>query len=345
MVGRELVDRHNAEVVGSSPTLATNMTVPTIFKCALLGTSALLASVALAAGKEPLTITVAGQQRDFILVTPDSMPAGARPLVLVLHGHIGTAANALGAGIVPSPLAAWLDIVDREKILVAALQGLKGADNRTGWRDCRSDDANNPHADDVAFAMAVVQGLIAAGRADRKRIYVMGMSNGAMMSHRLALEMHPAPAAIAAASGTMALHSDCSGAPRPVSVLIIHGTDDPVVPYAGGGVGMGFRRTSFVLGAEATRDFWLRVDGLQAALPVTYAYPHTGSDETRAERATYGSDAGPQVELLTIRHGGHVEPSVRYHYGPFYGGIVGAQNHDLESAEEAWRFFAGKVSP
>jgi polyhydroxybutyrate depolymerase len=296
------------------------------------------------AAQQPLTINIEGRPRDYILVTPNSLPAGTRPLVLVLHGHIGTAANALGAGLDPSPLSAWLDIAERERIYVAALQGLKGADKRTGWHDCRSDDVNNTDADDVAFAAAVVQELVADGRADPRRIYVMGMSNGAMMSYRLALEMHPVPTAIAAVSGTMALHTDCAAPTHPVSVLIIHGTDDPLVPYTGGSVGFRRGKTSAVVGVEATRDFWLRVDGLQHVVPAIHAFSHIGTGDTSAASATYGPDSGPQVELLTVQHGGHVEPSLRYHYGLLYSHVVGAQSRDLESAEEAWKFFGGKVS-
>jgi polyhydroxybutyrate depolymerase len=171
----------------------------------------------------------------------------------------------------------------------------------------------------------------------------MGMSNGAMMSHRLAMEMQPVPAAIAAVAGTMALSGECRGPPRPVSVLIIHGTDDPLVPYGGGAVGFGDHGPrGQVAGVGATRDFWLRADGLQHAAPVEKALPHLGADATRAHTELYGPDTGPQVELLTIEHGGHVEPSLRFHYGPLYEKIVGPQNRDLESAEQAWAFFAPK---
>jgi polyhydroxybutyrate depolymerase len=75
------------------------------------------------------------------------------------------------------------------------------------------------------------------------------------------------------------------------------------------------------------------------------AFPHRGSDVTRASKTTYGPDAGPQVEMLTIEHGGHVEPSLRFHYGMLYGRLVGLQNRDLESAEEAWSFFRAKAQP
>jgi polyhydroxybutyrate depolymerase len=297
-----------------------------------------------ASAPEPRQIEAGGRQREYLLVAPQGSPAAPRPLVLVLHGHLGTAANALGGGLAPSPLSAWLDIAEREHLLLAALQGLKGTDNRTGWHDCRADDDGNPQVDDVAFASRVAQTLIADLRADPKRVYVMGMSNGAMMTQRLALEMQPRPAAVAAVAGTLAAKSSCTGTPRPVSVLLIHGTDDPLVPYDGGAVGLGENRNrGSVSSVDATRDFWLRVDGLQSAKAVAYSFPHAGDDATRARKLTYGADAGPQVVVLTIEKGGHVEPSKRFHYGALYSRIVGAQNGDLEAAEEAWAFFKDKA--
>ena len=295
------------------------------------------------AAPEARSVEVAGQQREYLLVTPDAAPPGPRPLVLLLHGHLGTAANALGSGVAPSPLSAWVDIAERDNVVVAALQGLKGADRRTGWHDCRADETGNPRADDVAFASRVVQQLVTERRADPRRFYVMGMSNGAMMTLRLALEMRPTPAAVAAVAGTMAAQSECNGTPRPVSVLLIHGTEDPLVPYRGGGVGFGDRRDrGQVLSVDATRDFWLRIDALEKARPESYAYPHRADDATRASKRTYGGDAGPQVAVITVEHGGHVEPSLRFHYGALYSRIVGVQNRDFEPAEEAWAFFKTK---
>lgn len=308
----------------------------------LVGTLVIAAS-ARAAHQQALSLSQDAETRRYILATPDAGPSGKRPLVLLLHGHLGTAANALGAGLAPSPLSAWLAVVDRENVLVAALQGLRGPDYRTGWHDCRSDNTTNPASDDVAFADAVVADLVAVGRVDAHRVYVMGMSNGAMMSFRLALEMRPTPAAIAAVSGTMALHSDCKEAHQPVSVLIIHGTEDPLVPYGGGEVGLGSRKSGAVLSVAATRDYWLKTDGLTSSATDSFALT-PGSRATRATKVMFGRE-GAQVEVLTIEGGGHVEPSLRYHYGPLYGHIVGKQNRDLESAEEAWSFFKDKSSP
>jgi polyhydroxybutyrate depolymerase len=298
-----------------------------------------------AAAKQNNTIQAGGLQRQYILVTPDRQPAGPRPLVLVLHGHLGTAANALGNGRVPSPLSAWVGIADREQILVAALQGLTGNDNHTGWHDCRTDAIEDPQVDDVAFARAVIDTLVKSGRADPHRLYIMGMSNGAMMSLRLALELRPAPAAIAAVSGTMAEHSDCTSTAVPTSVLLIDGTDDPIVPYAGGKVGVKNHKTGVVTGAVATRDFWIKTDGLAGTPAVTSTFPHLNADDpTSANKQTWGPNNGPQVSLITIQNGGHVEPSLRYHYGWLYSRLVGTQNKDFESAEEAWSFFKNKSS-
>lgn len=309
----------------------------------LAGAALAAAGSAHAASQQSLQINVAGTPRDYIVATPQSPATGPMPLVILLHGHIGTAANVLGEGRSPSPLSAWLNIADREHVMLAALQGLKGSDGYTGWNDCRTDTKGGPTGDDVAFAQDVVAKLVQSGRVDPKRIYVMGMSNGSMMSFRLALQMKPTPAAIAAVSGTMASNSACHESPGVVSVLMIDGTSDPIVPYAGGPVGVGRNKAGPVIGFDATRDFWLKADGLTGAKPVSQQFPHrSGSGDTSATKVTYGSDSGPQVEAVTIKNGGHVEPSLRYHYGWIYSRIVGNQNRDFESAEEAWRFFKDK---
>jgi polyhydroxybutyrate depolymerase len=305
-----------------------------------------IGAVSQAATPQTIHLTVSGVEREYILLAPDRGSATARPLVLLLHGHLGTAANALGDGLRPSPLSAWRAIAEREPVLVAALQGLTGADHRTGWHDCRDDALENPQVDDLAFADAVAQTLIRSGRADAHRLYAMGMSNGAMMALRLALQMQPRPAAVAAVSGAMAAHSSCGTPQRTVSVLLINGTDDPLVPFSGGVVGLRHHKGGEVIGFEAGRDLWLRADGLSTTAAVSSSFPQQpASGATRATRTVYGSDSGPQVETIVVEHGGHVEPSLQYHYGWMYSRLVGAQNRDFESAEEAWSFFRNKTSP
>jgi len=309
----------------------------------LMAAAACLAGAANGATVEPGRIDTADGPRSYLLARPEAAITGPRPLVILLHGHGGSAALTLGRGGRVSPLASWLAIADRERILVAAPDGAVGADRQRGWHDCRRDARNNPATDDVGFIAALVRRLVDQGAADPSRIYAMGMSNGGMMTFRLALELDPPLAAFAAASSSMAADSLCGPARRPVSALLIAGTDDPLVPFNGGGVGFGPKDRGAVVGIEAAADFWRRADGI-GDLPIVTALPHReASDPTRVTVELWGDNRqGPQVELVRIDGGGHVEPSLNQHYGPFYGRMVGRQNRDLEAAEEAWRFFRDK---
>src|ERR1043166_10013018 len=166
---------------------------------------------------ERASITVGEGERHYLLVRPDHAPDGPRPLVLILHGHGGSAAGALGRTGAAAPLGVWLEIADREGLLLAALDGAVGRDGQQSWHDCREDAARTPGTDDVAFAHAVVERLAREERADTTRLYAMGMSIGGMMTYRLALELTPPLVAFAAMGASMAENSDCAPPSRAVS--------------------------------------------------------------------------------------------------------------------------------
>ena len=200
--------------------------------------------------------------------------------------------------------------------------------------------------DDVGLVRSIIARMVRREGIDTARIYVMGMSNGGMMAFRLALELNPPIAAFAAVSSSMAGDSFC-GEPRyPVSALLIDGTDDPIVPYGGGQVSILGRKRGAVIGVEQSAAFWRHADRIMDE-PVVEELKHLGGrrDRTRAVKMVYGSRStagAPQVVLIRIDGGGHIEPSITQHYGVLYGLLVGHQNHDFESAEEAWQFFSDK---
>ena len=66
---------------------------------------------------------------------------------------------------------------------------------------------------------------------DEKRVFATGISNGGMMSYRLACELSALIAAIGPVAGAQNL--ECRPA-QPVSVVILHGTADLHVLYKGG---------------------------------------------------------------------------------------------------------------
>ena len=296
-----------------------------------------LVSVLGAASPLPQSIQTPDGTRTYLLLQPAAV--APQPLVILLHGHMGSAKQALTQG----PLAAWTTISAREGVLVAALDGVKGGDGHSGWNDCRGDVSGNPKTDDVAFVKAVIERLVREAHADPKRVYIMGMSNGAMMTLRLALQLEPAPAAFCAVCGLMSEGAPCGGAGRPIPALLIDGTEDPLVPFSGGQVHFYKKLRGGVVSADQTVAFWRAAEGLGQAQTVSSEFPHRDpSDPTRALKSVWGASNGPQVEFIRVEGGGHAEPTLDHAYGMLYRAFTGKQNRDFESAEEAWAFFKNK---
>ncbi|HEV8690819.1 MAG TPA: PHB depolymerase family esterase [Ideonella sp.] len=315
-----------------------------------LGLAALLA--VLGSGAEAATIQTLALSRPegprrVLLAAPAKAAPGLRPLVILLHGHGGTAAQLFGRERSAAPLSLWLRVADREGWLVAAPDGVKGSDGHPGWNDCRADAANNPHTDDVALVAALIDQLVAQRHADPTRVYVMGMSNGGMMAFRLATELAPRLAGFATIGASMAADSTCAAPTHALPALLVSGTADPLVPYGGGPVRFLSRPSrGEVLGIEQVAARWRMLADLPDEPARRDTLPHRDpKDSTRATRTLWGADpAKPQVELLRIEGGGHVEPSIEQRFQRLYTAVVGAQNGDVEIAEEAFAFFKDKRS-
>ncbi|MFO1340839.1 MAG: PHB depolymerase family esterase [Burkholderiaceae bacterium] len=281
-----------------------------------------------------------------VLVADPAVPAkGLRPLVVLLHGHGGTAAQLLGQQRSAAPLSRWLAIADREGWLLAAPDGAPGADGHPGWNDCRADAANNPRTDDVGLVAALIDEMVAHHGADPSRVYVMGMSNGGIMGFRMASELPGRLAAFATVGASMPSSAACPAPTRGVPALVIAGTADPLVPYGGGEVHFLTKASrGAVLGAEATAERWRQLNGLPADPARREVLPHRDpADRTRATRTVWGTDpTQAQVELLRIDGGGHIEPSLAEHPHRLYTTVVGPQSTDVEAAEEAFAFFKDK---
>ncbi|GAC1373924.1 MAG: PHB depolymerase family esterase [Aquirhabdus sp.] len=326
--------------------MMVNISYSKVFKAiaaALFCTS--IHQIASAATINAETIARPEGQRQYLFAQPDRMPAGKRPLVILLHGHLGSAAQLLGQKHSAAPMSVWLKIADRDGVLLITPDGAKGRDDKQGWNDCRADESKNTKTDDVGLIQAIIKRAVSEHQADPARIYVMGMSNGAMMTFRIASELGDQLAGFATVSGSMASMSNCPAPKVPVSALIISGTADPLVPYAGGNVHfMSNQSLGGVISVDQSTAVWRKLNGLAETPHSVTTLPHLNPDDkTSATRTIWGSNPkGLQVELLRIDNGGHMEPSLTQHPRRFYTMIVGAQNEDVETAEEAWSFFKEK---
>jgi polyhydroxybutyrate depolymerase len=146
------------------------------------------------------------------------------PVVLVLHGAGGTASDVEQSLGFPA-------LADRDGFIPVFGQGLGNAkDGTTFWASTGRTDGG---IDDVAYVDTVLDDVAATLCVDPARVTVAGHSNGGGMANYLACARADRLAAIATIAGALfPILNGCEPA-QPVSVLAIHATDDPVVPYEG----------------------------------------------------------------------------------------------------------------
>lgn len=281
--------------------------------------------------------------RTYDLYAEATHAAVARPLVILLHGHGGSADAMMGNGK-KSPFKSWLAIAKRERLIVAIPNGAVGPKGRRGWNDCRSDALDNPRVDDVGFIKGMIERIARQHAIDRTRVYVAGISNGGHMTLRLVAEMTDAFAAAGVVAASMPRRSHCGTASRALSIAFMNGTADPLSPYGGGSVGWGGgAQRGTVMSTEESVRWWVQHNAA-GSRPTRYDYPdRLRSDGSTVHRAVYsGGKEGAQVALFEVRGGGHVAPSISERQARAYQRTVGPQNGDIEMAEEIWSFFKDK---
>ncbi len=280
----------------------------------------------------PGSLSWGGLTRTYRLhLPPGSAPAGPLPLVIALHGGGGS-----GSRMERLTLGGFNTLADREGFAVVYPEGIE-----KHWNDGRPKGryrAYREKIDDVGFISALIDHLVAQQNIDQKRVFVTGISNGAMMSHRLACELSGKIAAIAPVAGNLPgdLPLHCTPS-RPISVLTINGTADPLVPWTGGEVRFGPLKLGRVESVAETVRFWVAHNHCSPTPAISWL-PHRGvPDGTQVRREAYGGgQAGTEVILYAIEGGGHTWPR-GWQYLP--EGLVGKTSQDLEADEMIWNFF------
>ncbi|MFN3913004.1 alpha/beta hydrolase family esterase [Hyphomonas sp.] len=192
---------------------------------------ALLSLAALAApalaGPETLTVQAGKTSRELILYAPSSS-RGPVPVVMVFHGGGG------GADWMTGKSRGLTRTLTEAGYAVAFMNGSSRRDSeklRT-WNAVHCCAyAAKANINEAAYADAAVEALDQRLGIDRTRIFLMGHSNGAMLSYRLASAMKTAPRAIAPVSG--AIFADQPDVPDRTSIFMYHAVDDEVLSYDG----------------------------------------------------------------------------------------------------------------
>jgi polyhydroxybutyrate depolymerase len=257
----------------------------------------------------------------------------APALVFVLHGGGGT-----GEGMERTlTLGGFNSLSDQQKFIVVYPDGIE-----KNWNDGRknvSDPAHQQNIDDVSFFTTLIENLTNEFDVDPHRIYVTGISNGAMMSYRLAFEIPEKIAAIAPVAGAIPTDLlEYSISDEPLSVCIISGTHDPLVPWEGGLVGFPRNPRGTVISVPESMIFWRTHNNCSLEPNSTVLPDIDPTDHTWIQRDIYEhGQNNTEVSLYTIYNGGHTWPD-GYQYLP--ESLVGRTTHDMDANTVIWEFFS-----
>ncbi|MEW8433428.1 MAG: PHB depolymerase family esterase [Candidatus Thiodiazotropha sp.] len=291
------------------------------------------------AQSEQYTILHDGIKRTYSIYVPGGTGnSQAVPLLMALHGGGGS----------DKAWPRYTDygferLADSDKFILVYPNGVEGH-----WNDGR--DVQHLHAqrepiDDSGFLARLIDELKRAYPIDSDRVFVTGASNGGMMAHRLAAEHAEKVAAIATVIASIPKNLQGKLHPsHPVSVLMINGTDDPLVRWEGGPVRFGRKSNGAVISTEQAVRFWVNHGNCSPTaetIDLPDAYPDDGTSITRIGYRNCKS--GSEVVLYKIVGGGHTWPMQaerrRRIGGMLIDSLVGKRSREIDACDVIWEFF------
>ncbi len=193
-------------------------------------------------------------------------------------------------------------------------------------------------ADDIAFFNQMLDQLGSKFSADTSRIYAAGLSEGGFMGLRLGCALSDRIAAVAAVGAAMPKTMICLPS-RPVPLVMINGTSDPVVPYGGG---TEHNLNLATISVEDSAKAWARIDRC-GEKPVRAKLPEHSRGGMETKTDTYdGCQQGAQVTLYSIKGAGNTWPGGEQYEAE---NAVGKTSQDLNANEVIWSFLVTRKLP
>lgn len=269
-----------------------------------------------------------GRERTYLLYVPRGLQKRAA-LVVAMHGSAGNGAQ------MRSVTGYGFDrLADEHGFAVTYPDGFEGY-----WNACNiAGDyrANELDIDDVGFLTALADDLVAEIGVDPTRVFATGISRGAHMAFRLALEAPSHFRAVAAVAANVPTPDNFKCRPAgqgTSSVLVMNGTEDPLNPFDGGEVKLyGFIARGTVLSSRQSARYFASLNSI-ASVPETKDIPIAGGG--RVERVLWRNSSKTEVELVVVHGGGHVIPQPYWRFPR----ILGPTPKQPNGIEVIWDFF------
>jgi polyhydroxybutyrate depolymerase len=201
-----------------------------------------------------------------------------------------------------------------------------------------SEDSRHGPADDIAFFNQMLDQVSAKASVDASRIYAAGLSEGGFMALRVGCAMSDRIAGIAAIGAAMPKTMICLPS-RPVSLVMMNGTQDPVVPYGGG---TEHNLNLAVLSVEESGKAWARIDHC-GEKPDHGKLPSSGKGATETKVDTFPNcGQGSTVVSYSLKGMGNTWPGgLQYEVGQ----TVGKTSDDINANEILWNILSTKTLP
>ncbi|MFN0248429.1 MAG: alpha/beta hydrolase family esterase [Kofleriaceae bacterium] len=276
------------------------------------------------------SMTFGGRERTWRVRLPATYDGSPRPIMFVLHGGFGTAEQ------IQTRQAGFDPIAEREGAIVVYPNGIAANESATNplvraqtWNGgACCGPAVTENVDDVGFLTAVLDRVEAEACVDKRRVFFTGMSNGGIMSYRMACEAADRVTAIAPVAGTLQL-ATCSPS-RKVPLFAVHGTLDASVLFDGGtGCGPGMVMTRPI--PEIVTE-WAGRNACSGASSTVLAE----GDATCVSSGTCDAE----TVLCSVELGDHSWPSSPTAPAGGCGTLGGRQSTTFRAGEAIWAFFA-----
>jgi polyhydroxybutyrate depolymerase len=276
-------------------------------------------------------IRTADFKRNYLLHIPPAYDSQLRlPLVVVVHGAFDTAKGIEKA-------SGFSILADRENFIVMYPNGIGIFGLLQHWNagHCCGKAAQD-RIDDVAYVAASIKDISDRLSIDRDRVYMVGFSNGGMLTHRFCAEKGGLLAGAAVLAG--AIGSRLGKDPPqwtmpdqslPIPLLIMHGLRDAHVPFKGGSL----KPSDPMRYYDSVDDaivYWARQNGCEAS--IAESKPVNASVTLQQWE---NCESNQPIWLYTIKDWAHVWP----------GGTktaeltAGHPMQNFDAAQLIWNFF------
>ncbi|MCD6218496.1 phospholipase [bacterium] len=274
-----------------------------------------------------------GLERTFLYHIPQSYDISTpTPLVIAIHGGGGT-----GFHMVRLTFGRFNSLSEEEGFIVVYPDGIE-----RHWNDGRKIHyrAHRENIDDTGFMLALIDTFVQELNVDPDCVFATGISNGGMMSFRLACEATDRITAIASVSSALSSELSAHCVPScPIPTLLITNTEDPLVPWEGGVIRFGRMRLGRAMSASDIAMYWARNNNCSDTPIITELPDNDPTDGTRVRREEFTQCANDtNVVHYIVEGGGHTWPD-GYQYLP--ESLIGVTCKDINACEVIWEFFKG----